>query len=120
MSIEREHDKWTAHEDEHGYIRARLRLVATEEGGRSGPIASGYRSHWTFPTNVDQDGHDAPLTLEAGPDLWLEPGQETMIRLHPLVPYVWPVLTPGLSLKMCEGSRVVGYAEIVEIASPTG
>jgi len=41
-----------------------------------------------------------------------------MVRLHPLVPDLWPAITPGLRLEMREGSRVVGHAEITEIVSP--
>jgi hypothetical protein len=37
VDIEREQERWTADERERGYIRARLRLLTTEEGGRHSP-----------------------------------------------------------------------------------
>ena len=40
--------RWTAGECDVGYIRARLRLVSAEAGGRQTLITSGYRSHWAF------------------------------------------------------------------------
>lgn len=118
MESHREHDRWSEVEAEHWFVRAHLRLLSSAEGGRQTPIASGYRSHWTFPPEVDEDGHDAPVTLETGPDVWLQPGEEADVRLHPLAPDLWPPLTPGLELTMREGARVVGVAEIIEVVHP--
>lgn len=118
VDIAREHDRWTVTESSRWYVRARLRLSTTEEGGRKSPIASGYRSHWTFPPDVHNQGHDAPLTLEAGPSVWLHPGEEATVRLHPLAPDLWPGLEPGLRLTMREGARVVGLAEVIERVDP--
>ena len=120
MDFEREHERWTALERLGGYIRARLRLVAAEDGGRQTPIASGYRSRWAFPPEVHTENHDAPLTIESGPDQWLDPGEETLVRIHPLAPELWPPIAPGLRLEMVEGARLVGVAEVVEVVPPTG
>ncbi|GAA5014900.1 hypothetical protein GCM10023317_53880 [Actinopolymorpha pittospori] len=113
-----EHDRWTAIEGEHGYIRARLWLLSTEDGGRKGPIASGYRSCWAFPPEVHDEMHDAPLTLESGVGEWLAPGAEAIVRLHPLAPDLWPPITPGIRLTMVEGARVVGMADVLEAVPP--
>ncbi len=118
MDIGQEHERWTADERENGYIRARLRLLTHEEGGRQGPIASGYRSHWAFPPEVHNERHDAPLTLESGPEEWLNPGEDAVVRLHPLFPHLWPPIVPGVRLTMLEGARVVGIAEVVEAVPP--
>lgn len=115
---EREHDRWTSTENERWYVRARLHLVASQRGGRAGPIASGYRSHWTFPPAIHDEGHDAPLTLENGRGRWLQPGEDATVRLHPLAPQLWPTLTPGVLLTMQEGARVVGIAEVLEVVFP--
>jgi hypothetical protein len=115
-----EHERWTLVEGEHWFVRARLRLLTSQEGGRATPIASGYRSHWTFPPEVHDEGHDAPLTLEQGPGVWLQPGEDATVRLHPLAPDLWPPLSPGLQLTMQEGARVVGVAEIIEVVAPLG
>jgi hypothetical protein len=115
--VDIEHERWAAEEREHGYVRARLRLLSSSEGGRQGAIATGYRSHWAFPPEVHHERHDGPLTLESGQ--WLDPGNETTIRLHPLFPDLWPNLVPGTTLTMLEGARVVGYAEVLAVAPPT-
>lgn len=59
MDFEREHERWTSIEGEHWFVRARLHLLTSQEGGRATPIATGYRSHWTFPPEV----HDEGMTL---------------------------------------------------------
>jgi translation elongation factor EF-Tu-like GTPase len=116
VDIEREHERWSDEERAHGYIRARLRLLTTDEGGRNSPIYSGHRSHWAFPPEVHEERHDAPLTLEGTRVLAL--GDEAMARLHPLFPELWPEVEPGLRLTMLEGARIVGTAEVVEVVPP--
>jgi hypothetical protein len=118
VDIDKEHARWTAIERDAGYIRARLRLLTADEGGRRTPIGSGYRSHWAFPPDVHDERHDAPLTLESGPDNWLDPSEETTVRLHPLLPDLWPPVAPGLRLTMLEGARVVGVAKVVQVVAP--
>ena len=115
MDIDSEHERWTAGEREGGCIRARLRLIPTEDGGRHASIASGYRSHWAFPPEVHRDSQDAPLTIESGAGRWLGPGDEAIVRLHPLAPALWPRISSGLRLTMLEGLRVVGHAEVLEV-----
>lgn len=114
-----EQQRWASIEREQGYIRATLRLLNAAEGGRQTPIASGYRSHWSFPPEIHDEGHDAPLTVESGPEQWLDPGVETPVRLHPLFPRHWPTVAPGLRLNMMEGARLVGIAEVVEVIPPS-
>ncbi|MBY8864006.1 hypothetical protein K7711_46615 [Nocardia sp. CA2R105] len=111
-----EHNRWTATESERGYIRARLQLLTTEQGGRRAPLHSGYRAHWAFPPDMHAENHDAPLTLETVRTL--APGEEAMIRLHPLRPDLWPTITPGVRLSMLEGARLVGSADAVEVVTP--
>lgn len=116
MDPDREHGRWAATGHECGYIRARLRLLTTAQGGRHTPICSGYRAHWAFPPGFHQEDHDAPLTLE--PERTLAPGDEAMVRLHPLAPDLWPQGTPGLRLSMFEGTKLVGLADVVEFVPP--
>jgi hypothetical protein len=113
-----QHHRITAAEDESGYIRARLRLRSTSDGGRRTAMASGYRAHWVFPPEVHADRHDAPLTFEAGPEHWLAPGEVATVRLHPLVPELWPVVSRGLELTLLEGARVIGTARVLEVVPP--
>lgn len=113
-----QHNRITSSERNAGYLRARLRLLPTSDGGRRTAMASGYRSHWAFPPEVHDERHDAPLTFEAGPEHWLAPGGEATVRLHPLVPELWPAVRPGLVLTLLEGARVIGNAEVLEVVPP--
>jgi hypothetical protein len=87
-------DRLHAYESEHGYVRARLTLTGASEGGRQGPIASGYRSCWDVSC---ADGQvllaDAPLLIEDGE--WLQPGESAIVRLHPLFREDWTGIGPG-------------------------
>ncbi|MFC5175648.1 hypothetical protein [Nocardioides taihuensis] len=114
---DRELARWQKHEQEHGYIRARLHLLSTHEGGRSVPIFSGYRSSWGFPQEVHEYVHDGPLLIEDQDTL--SPGEVATVRLHPLVPDYWPEVSVGLSLGMFEGSRKVGEAVVIEVVEPS-
>ncbi|WP_143268965.1 hypothetical protein [Amycolatopsis vastitatis] len=117
MDSDHEHNRWIEAEAKRGYIRARLLLVTASQGGRRTPIHSGYRSHWVFPPDVHPESHDAPLTLETVKTL--APGEEATVRLHPLMPDLWPPVGPGLRLSMREGARIVGLAEVVEVVPPS-
>ena len=87
-----------------------------EQGGRKGPIFSGYRSCRSFPAGVHEDLHDGPLLIE-GQDV-LNPGDVGTVRIHPLVPRYWPEISEGLPLGVFEGSRRVGEAVVIEVAPP--
>lgn len=50
-------------------------------------------SRAAFPPEVHDEGHDKPLTVEARPSVWLNPGEEAAV--HPLVSDLWPALEPG-------------------------
>jgi hypothetical protein len=49
--FERAH--WERREREEGFVRVRFRLPTTEEGGRQGPIADGYRACWDIGNRTD-------------------------------------------------------------------
>lgn len=110
-------ERLTAYGERVGYVRALLRLVPTERGGRRRPIYSGYRSSWHWGER-SKGGlaihHDAPLTIEAGDQLDL--GEEATVRLYPLHPEFWVTIAPGHHVEMREGSRVVGEALIIDSA----
>ena len=108
-----EHERWTTACLERGCFRARLRLTPMDEGGRKGPICSGYRASWFWGERTENGLemlHDAPITME-GP-LTLSFGDEAVVRLMPLVPEYWQNVTVGSHLEMREGARVVGVATI--------
>lgn len=102
-----------------GYWRVRLRLRTASDGGRPYPIVSGWRASWDFGERTD-DGvtvvHDAPLLIEGSE--FLDPGEEAPVRLHPLAPHLWPVLSPGDELRLWE-AREIGDAVVIEHVAGT-
>jgi hypothetical protein len=117
-----ERARWERREREDGFLRVRLRLLTSDEGGRRGPIAGGYRASWNIGSRVQSDDwtiSDAPLLLEDREDEeWLAPGATADVRIHPLFPEFWTHVVPGDHIDMHEGSRVVGHGEVLEIVAP--
>ena len=96
-------------------FRARLRLLATEDGGRRGPLlARDYRPTWDLGTTW----RGAPCLCDGRvllDDVPVAPGGEGLARIEPLVPEHWAEMRPGRCLTMQEGARVVGHATILEL-----
>ncbi len=57
---------WRDYKREHGFVRVRLPLLATDEGGRKNPVWSDYRSSWDIGNayNGEWTINEAPLVLE--------------------------------------------------------
>jgi translation elongation factor EF-Tu-like GTPase len=95
------------------YYRATLTLRTAEEGGRTKPIASGYRASWDFGQRTP-DGvpivNDASLVLEDRDSL--DPGEESPIRLYPLHEEYWSEVRQGQAVLLREGRRIIGLATI--------
>lgn len=110
--------RWPDREQTEGYVLARLRLLATEEGGRQTPIATGHRSCWDIGGEYEGKPmlNDAPLLIES--DEWLSPGEVAEARLHPLVWEYWQAIQDGQQITMHEGSRLVGVATIIRRVPP--
>ncbi len=96
-------------------LKARLRLLATAEGGRRGPVLNDYRPNWNI--GATWDGRpiltDARVFLEDREAL--QPGDECTVRLEPLFPESWENVRVGSTLAMHEGSRVLGHATILAV-----
>jgi translation elongation factor EF-Tu-like GTPase len=106
------------YEEREGYIRAEVRVLEHAEGGRRHPIFDGYRPDWNIGNTVDGTPtiNGAPISIE-GADV--AHGAETVVmRLHPIVPELWGHVTPGMSIDMHEGGRVVGVGRVLEVVSP--
>lgn len=89
----------------------RVRLLATEAGGRRGPIFTDYRPNWRLQPEMLNDGR---VILDGCSEI--APGGEGMARLVPLVPEFWGAVQVGSVLPMCEGNRVVGEATVSSVA----
>ena len=96
------------------YLRVRLRVLATAEGGRSSPFFHDYRPDW------DIGSHEGGLN---GAPIWIEgqasvaPGSEATVRLVPLAPEFWGHVAPGMEIAMHEGPRVVGAGVVIEVCT---
>ncbi|MEV4057215.1 hypothetical protein AB0J55_38930 [Amycolatopsis sp. NPDC049688] len=113
--------QWRGWETRHGIIRADLRLVAPEAGGRRTPVPGEgqLRPMWALGRSVAGgrgDLHVARIWVEFAPAL--EPGGQGSVRLAPLVPPNWRHLAPGDSITMHERSPVAGTATITEVQQP--
>lgn len=90
-------------------IRASLRLLPPNEGGRSSPIESGYRSQARFEGNEIDYGFELDLDAEH-----LRPGESGTGRLSFWAVEELPELSAGESFELREGARVVGRGTILE------
>lgn len=117
MSKDQLRRRYEQRELQEGYVRARLHLVA--EGGRKNAITHDYRCDWDI-GNVGDDGeltiNGGPVTLEGTDEL--PPGEECLVRIHPIAWEFWSQVVPGMTIKAHEGPRVVGIAEVVELVPP--
>jgi translation elongation factor EF-Tu-like GTPase len=99
----------------HGYLRARLRLLTTAEGGRRSGVMRDYRPDWGLacdtPGEVSMAG--APITVEGAERV--EPGETAVVRLHPIFWDAWADVRPGTAITMLEGPRVVGTAVVLDV-----
>lgn len=112
-------DHWAKVERDRGYLRVRLRLAATAEGGRKGPIFSEYRAAWDIGTTFEGKWAlcDAPLTFD-GVDA-LHSGHEAIARLHPAHPEFWTEVSVGQEIHAHEGVRRIGTGIVLEIVPPS-
>jgi hypothetical protein len=98
------------------YLRAELILRPTEGGGRRRPISSGYRCNCWIGHHTD-DGdrsyNDAVIYLDSADQL--HPGEQGVVAIQPAFPDLWNEIGVGSRIEVCEGSRVVGEATVIEL-----
>jgi hypothetical protein len=108
---------------------ATLRFREAEDGGRKGPVASGYRPNCWF--GLLRDGehvyNDCVLHFRPGGDayqgpedlLWVPPGGRCVADVSPLyASYVRRLVHVGSTFAVCEGGRVVADAEVRDVFDP--
>lgn len=97
-------------------IEARVTFLPADHGGRTGPVASGYRPNHDFglPGEINDAQHEYP-----GVD-WVQPGQTVHALLWLLMPERQKGrLYPGFTFTVQEGPRVVGSGTIVTVVNQT-
>jgi len=93
-------------------IVAKVTYLTTEQGGRIGYAASGYRPHMKFSGKKE---------LTSGEQLFVDkdkvfPGETVVTEIRMLCPDFYKKhLTVGQSFEVSEGPKLVGYGEIIEI-----
>jgi elongation factor Tu len=93
-------------------IRAILKVIPSEKGGRKSPILSGYRPTVFFPDD-DRSGYDAIITLENSPQAM--PGDTCLVSIRFLHPEYISSLRSGresLHFTLKEGLRTIAHGEM--------
>lgn len=91
-------------------IRAEVRLLPADRGGRKAPISTGYRSLVRF----DQYPVDFGFELELAGGM-VFPGATAVGILSVWASDALPLLGIGATFEMREGERVIGHGTIQEI-----
>ena len=94
-------------------IGVRISLLPTKDGGRSGPVLTGYRSLLRFEGTTVDFGFELELDPEFAVD-GLEPGATGSAQLSLWAFKELPALHPGQRFELREGIRVVGTGTIVD------
>lgn len=94
-------------------VGARVRLLPTSEGGRSGPLQSGYRSLLRFEGRDVDFGFELELDAAVGPS-GLSPGASGTGRISFWAVAELPSLFDGQRFEVREGTRVVGTGTIID------
>lgn len=91
-------------------VEVQLEFLASEHGGRSGPVRSGYRPQLFY------DGHDWDAQHEY-PDVdEVRPGERARAYLTCLSPQFHDGnLVPGKAVLFREGQRVVAFGTVTEV-----
>jgi hypothetical protein len=99
------------------FFRVQLRLLSADQGGRPSSVFSDYRPSWDLGNTWlgKPTINDGRVLLEGCTEL--APGGECVALVQPLVAELWGGVRPGAVIAMHEGTRVVGYARVLEIAS---
>lgn len=96
-------------------VRACIRLLTEQEGGRSRPVLGGYsyRPNHDFSLRTGEMCMGF-IELPAGQDL--APGESIEIVLELMAwPGLLPLIHPGRVWRIQEGPKVVGSGEILEV-----
>ena len=113
-----EHERWL---EEHGqesprpertiHAIAEITMRRTEDGGRDGPVRSGYRGHFHY------DGHDWDAHYIFDTEDWIQPGETAEAILQFISPWAHQSsLYPGKEFLIREGSHTVGQGRITWVA----
>ena len=91
-------------------VLARIRLLATDHGGREAPLVSPFRLNHSF-----QPGQFAIAQVEQSPDDALAPGQSADLVVE-FLPETSPALSSGMEWRIFDGPKhLVGHGTVLEV-----
>lgn len=91
-------------------IEAQIYFLTTAEGGRSGPVRSGYRPQFFY------DDHHWDAHQEYPEREWVGPGETVKTLLWFASPQChWGKVSPRMEFEIMEGPRVVGRGTVTAI-----
>ena len=95
-------------------VLASVRLLTTEEGGRSTPIRGDYRPNHNFFGPDSREMTPGFMMIPEGVEL--HPGQSMQL---PISLWSWPGIegriVPGLQWRIQEGATLVGIGTVIEL-----
>jgi translation elongation factor EF-Tu-like GTPase len=97
-------------------VRALVRMVRTEEGGRSGPLIGGlsYRPNHNFFGPESRCLRMGEIAVPEG--LEIDPGGEFECQIKFIVwSAILPMITPGREWRIQEGGKLVGKGTVIEV-----
>ncbi|MBB4099402.1 hypothetical protein [Sphingomonas kyeonggiensis] len=105
--------------DDQVRVRASIRFLSAEEGGRASPLAGGgsYRPNHNFFGPNDRDMCMGFIELPAGQQV--TPGETIQADLDLLIyPAVKPEIKAGKQWRIQEGGKLVAVGTILEVLDP--
>jgi elongation factor Tu len=100
-------------------VRARIRLLPSQESGRTQPVRAGYRPNHNFFGPEDRTMTMGIIELADGFELHPGESVETTVRFQS-----WPGLEgqihPGREWRIQEGARLVGIGTVIGILNAPG
>ena len=99
-------------------VRALLRLLPTEQGGRHSPVRSRYHPDWDLGNTWTGEPtiHGGQVVLLGVDEVG--PGEACDVVIEPLAAEFWCEVRVGSVIVAREGRRVVGHATVLAVASP--
>ena len=94
-------------------IEAKITILVSDDkgNGRNKPAYSGYR-----PAHLVRDDYLTPGIHQSSGDVVVQPGETVMGTITFITPEVYPrILWVGKIIRIQEGARVVGHAEVTQI-----
>ena len=96
-------------------FEAEIYFLATGEGGRRSPVASGYRPNHDLGLEETNDAQHEYVGRE-----WVYPGESVLARLHLFAPHLQAKrLYVSMEFTVREGAKIVGRGRITRVTNPS-